>query len=132
MKIKITQTRLVKEVINEKTVNLIENERFDKVDCGVMNCVKVAPLYRNIYDKVTFEATGEKVIHGYQFVYVNTDSIHTAKISLQDIVEGKAVKVGAYDFMYLLFENENTSYQIDRDFFEKVFKRFQDYYISAT
>jgi len=130
MKIKITQVRFVKEVINEKTVNLIENERFDKLDSGGINCVKVAPLYRNIYDKATFEPTGEKVIHGYQFVYVDSDSIHTAEISLQDIMEGKTVKVGTYDFMYLLFENENTSCQIDRDFFEKVFKRFQDYYIT--
>lgn len=94
-----------------------------------MNCVKVTPFWSNTFDNDTLLPTGEREIHAYQFVFINDDAIHTAEISVQDIKEGKAVKLGTYDFMYLLFENETTSYQVDRAFFENVFKRFENYYI---
>ncbi len=125
MKVEITTTRnrVVKDVVETKVHELIETERYDRTDNGVRNVCRVKP---RVY---TDSETKERQIFGYDFVFINENSINAEYLSLIDIKEGKCKQIGNYNFTYLIFKDETTQYRVDKAFFDKTFEEFKQRYI---
>ena len=125
MLVKITKTknRIVKDVLSVEEKTLIETERYDRTDNGARNVCRVRPKYYEDHE------TKENKLFGFQFLFINGETIHHDFLALVDIEAGKSLSIGNYDFTYLIFKDESTSYTVDKDFYEKTFNYYKERYI---